>query len=194
VYFWWRPFTDNGLYDALYFRTATRYDTIVAGILLAVVEARYGHRIGKWLESGSHRAALGVASLGCAWLLLRPDLFGEEHEQHVHLFTWGLVTSLMYLMLVPMVLHGSGAIVRFFSAPIFRQLATLGYGVYLVHIPVMNFVGVPIILHLVKRDVSLAFGWVLVFVVVVTLSWLVAYVLHVLVEKPSLRMREWLAA
>ena len=194
VYFWEQPFTDNGLYDALYFRTATRYDTIVAGILLALLEARWGQRIAKWLELPSHRALLVVPALGCAWLLLRPDLFGDEHEQHVHLFTWGLVTSIMYLLIVPMALHGDGWIVRFLSQPFWRALATVGYGVYLVHIPVMNRIGMPILLHLQERGVSLAVGWAFVFTVVTALSFGIGYVLHVFVEKPALRLREWLAA
>jgi peptidoglycan/LPS O-acetylase OafA/YrhL len=99
----------------------------------------------------------------------------------------------MYLMVVPMVLHGDGAIIRFLSAPVWRALATLGYGVYLVHIPVMNFVGVPIILAFAAHGGSLVVGWIVVFVLVLGISFAVAYALHVLVEKPALRAREWLA-
>lgn len=194
VYYEGRPWTDLRLYDEMYFRTGTRYDAIVAGILLAMAEARYGAWIAKWLERPLHRAALAVPALGCCWLLLRPDLFGENHEQHVHLFTWGTVTSLMFLMTVPMVLHGDGWIVRFLSAPIWRRLATVGYGVYLVHIPVMDHIGMPMVLHFRERDVSLAFAWPMAFAVVTTLSFAIGYALHVLIEKPSLRIREWLAA
>ena len=193
---WWdgRPWSDLDLYDALYFRTFTRYDAIVAGILLAVVEARYGDKVARWLARPLHRAALAVPALGCAWLALRPDLFGDDHVQHVHLFTWGAVTSLMYLLIVPMLLHGEGWLVRALSAPIWRQLATLGYGVYLVHIPVMYHLGMPILWHFRDSGTSLAFGWALVFTVVTLVSWALGYVLHILVEKPSLRVRQWLAA
>jgi len=194
VYVWRAPWTDNMLYDALYFRTGTRYDTIVAGILLAFVEARYGERIGKWLATPQHRAMLAVPALGCMWLLLRPDLFGAEHEQHVHLFTWGTVTSVMYLLLVPMLLHGDSWIVRFLSAPIWRQMATVGYGVYLVHLPIMNWLAMPMVLHFQERGVSLVFTWAFTFAFVVGLSFVAGYGLHVLVEKPSLKIREWLAA
>jgi len=194
IYFWERPFTDNGLYDAFYFRTATRYDTIIAGILLAVIESRYGAKIGRWLESTFHRALLALPALACLWLLLRPGMFGDAYEQIVHLFTWGFVTSVMYLLVVPMVLHGEGSIVRALSAPFWRSLATVGYGVYLVHIPLMYQVGMPMVVHFHEQGVSLAFTWALVFVVVTSLSFVVGYVLHVLVEKPALRVREWLAA
>lgn len=194
VYWDGRPWTDLDLYDALYFRTFTRYDAIVSGILLAVVEARFGARVRAWLASPSHRALLAVPALGCAWLALRPDLFGEEHDQHVRLFTWGAVTSLMYLLIVPMVLHGEGWLVRMLGAPIWRRLATLGYGVYLVHIPLIYQVGIPLLRHLRDEGVSMAYGWPIGFAVVTGLSFAIGYVLHVLVEKPSLRIREWLAA
>lgn len=194
VYWYGRPWTDLTIYDALYFRTPTRYDAIVAGILLALAEARWGQKIARWLEPPLHRAALGVPALACCWLLLRPDLFGEDYDQIVHLFTWGTVTSLMYLLTVPMLLHGDGWVVRFLSAPIWRRLATVGYGVYLVHIPLIDHVAMPMILHFQAEQVSMAYVWPLAFVIVTVLSFAVGYVLHVLVEKPSLRIREWLAA
>jgi peptidoglycan/LPS O-acetylase OafA/YrhL len=188
------PWTDLHLYDMMYFRTGTRYDAIVAGILLAVVEARFGDRIAAWLKTPLHRAALAVPALACLWLLLRPDLFGEEYEQIVHLFTWGLVTSAMYLMTVPMLIHGDGWITRFLSAPIWRRLATLGYGVYLVHIPLVHHVAIPMLLRFQDHGISLAYGWPIAFVVVSAGSFAIGYALHVLIEKPSLRIREWLAA
>ena len=188
------PFTDLDLYNRFYFRTGTRYDAIVAGILLAVVEARYGERIARWLETPLHRAALAVPALACLWLLLRPDLFGDDHEQIVHLFTWGTVTSLMFLLTVPMILHGDGWIVRFLSRPIWRRLATVGYGVYLVHIPFIDHVGIPLVRQFHDRELSMALAWPVVFTLVTSLSFGTGYALHVLVEKPSLRLRDWLAA
>jgi peptidoglycan/LPS O-acetylase OafA/YrhL len=188
------PWTDLHLYDMMYFRTGTRYDAIVAGILLAVIEARFGDRIAVWLRTPLHRAALAVPALACLWLLLVPDLFGEEYEQIVHLFTWGLVTSVMYLLTVPMLLHGDGWITRALSAPIWRRLATLGYGVYLVHIPLVYHVAIPMLIRFQELEIDLSFGWPLAFTVVTIGSFAIGYVLHVLVEKPSLRIREWLAA
>ncbi len=194
VYWDGRPWTDLALYDRLYFRTSTRYDTIIAGILLAFVEARHGARIAKFLETPLHRALLAVPAAACCWLLLRPTLFGDAYEQEVHVLTWGTLTSIMYLAVVPMILHGQGAVTRFFSAPIWRATATLGYGVYLVHIPLIDHVGMPLVLSMRASEVSMAVIWPVVVVVVMGLSLLVGYVLHVLVEKPSLRVREWLAA
>src|SRR5262249_30570782 len=67
-----RPWNDFILYGVLYFRTHTRFDTLVAGILLAVVHRRWREPIKKWLEKPFHRALLALPSLACLWLLLRP--------------------------------------------------------------------------------------------------------------------------
>lgn len=194
VYYTRGPWTDYTLYDALYFRTYTRFDTIVMGILLAVVELRYGERIGRWLQHPFHRALLGLSSLACLWLLLRPAMFGTEHTQMVHVFAWGTVTSVMYFGTLLLILHGDGPFHRFLGAPIFRRLATLGYGVYLVHIPLIDHVIVPVAHDLEDQEVSMWLVWPASLVIVTLLSFAIAYVMHVLIEKPSLRVREMLAA
>ena len=74
--------------------------------------------------------------------------------------------------------------------------ATYGYGVYLVHIPVGDYVVVPAVLlagvALLRAGVLLP-AW-LVWGVALALTWgvsvLVAYLLHVLVERPSLALRD----
>jgi peptidoglycan/LPS O-acetylase OafA/YrhL len=194
VYWHGRPWDDIALYDNLYFRTITRFDPIVAGVLLAVIEARWGKQVAAWLAHPAHRAMLGVPALGCLWLLMVPELFGEENVQIVHLFLWGTVTSVMYLCLVPLILHGDGPIVRFLGQPIWRRLATLGYGVYLVHIPILDHLLVPYALELHHDGTPLWIIWPLTLAVCAVLSFAVGYVMHILIEKPSLRVREWLAA
>ena len=69
-------------------------------------------------------------------------MFGKEHVQIVHVFAWGTVTSIMYFGWLLLLIHGDGDgwIHRALSAPIFRRIATLGYGVYLVHIPLCDHV------------------------------------------------------
>ncbi len=182
------------LHGAVYFRTWTRFDPLLVGVMLAVIEQRWGPKIGAWLEHPAHRAMLAVPATACLWLLFYPDLFGEEHTQLVNMFRWGTVTSILYLALVPMLLHGRGAITRMLAAPIWRRLATLGYGVYLVHIPILDHVLTPIGARLVRQGSSPYLVWVLTFAGVVVLSFAAGYVLHILVEKPSLRIRERLAA
>jgi peptidoglycan/LPS O-acetylase OafA/YrhL len=193
IYYRWVPWNDFVLYGALYFRTYTRFDTLVAGILLAFVHQKYGDVIGRWLEHPRHRAMLALPALACLWLLVRPSMFGAEHVQLVHVFSWGTVTSVMYLCALPLLLHGDGLVHRALSAPFFRRAATLGYGVYLVHIPLIDHVFVPAAKALEKRHVSMLFVWPASLAATMLASFAIAYAMHVLIEKPALRLRQRLA-
>jgi peptidoglycan/LPS O-acetylase OafA/YrhL len=186
--------SDGDLYGAVYFRTHTRFDPLIAGIIIAVVHQRWSKDIAAWLKDPFHRALLGLPSLGCLWLLLRPTIFGGEHVQMVHIFAWGTVTSLMYFGLVPLALYTDGWICRWLSAPYFRRMATLGYGVYLVHIPIIDHVMVPAAKAAQARHWSMALIWPAALTATMLLALGVGYVLHVLVEKPSLRLREHFAS
>jgi peptidoglycan/LPS O-acetylase OafA/YrhL len=194
IYLRYGPWSDLALYGALYFRTHTRFDTLVAGILLAFVQQRYGDAIGRWLQHPKNRALLALPSLGCLWLLLRPGMFGAEHVQLVHVFAWGTVTTVMYFGVLLLLLHGEGWIHRGLSAPIFRRVATLGYGVYLVHIPLCDHLIVPAARALQARHVSMLLVWPAALAALMLGSFVVAYVMHVLIEKPSMRLRQRFAA
>ena len=80
------------------------------------------------------------------------------------------------------------------SAPVFRRIATLGYGVYLVHIPLCDRVIVPTAHALRARNVSMAILWPASVAALVLGSLAIAYLMHIFIEKPSLRLRERLAA
>jgi peptidoglycan/LPS O-acetylase OafA/YrhL len=194
IYFRHRPWTDGELYGAVYFRTHTRFDPLIAGIIIAVVHQRWGKELTEWLKAPLHRALLSLPGLGLLWVLLRPSMFGLENIQFVHLFAWGTLTSLMYFSLVPMALYTGGFVCRWLSAPLFRRMATLGYGVYLVHIPIIDHVMVPIAKAAQDRHVPMLIVWPAALTCTMILSLSIGYVLHVLVEKPSLRIRERFAA
>jgi peptidoglycan/LPS O-acetylase OafA/YrhL len=185
--------TDFELFQAVYLRTYTRFDAIVAGILLAFIEIRYGKAIGEWLRHPFHRALLGIVAFGCLWLISVPNVFGDEHAQLMMLFMWGTLTSIMYLCLVPLMLHGDGTVQRFLSRPIFRRLATVGYGVYLVHIPLIDHVALPLVLYLDEQGYASSLLWFAAFALASVLSFVVGYLLHILVEKPSLWLRDRIA-
>jgi peptidoglycan/LPS O-acetylase OafA/YrhL len=194
IFYRHRPWNDFILYGALYFRTHTRFDTIVCGIILAFVEQRFGDRVHVWLQKPLNRALLALPALACLWLLLRPAMFGPEYVQIVHVFAWGTVTSIMWFCAVLLLLHGEGPIQRALSAPIFRRIATLGYGVYLVHIPLCDHFIVPIAKRLEARHVSMILVWPLSLAMLMGSSIFVGYLLHIFVEKPALRVRQRLAA
>jgi peptidoglycan/LPS O-acetylase OafA/YrhL len=158
------------------------------------VHRSYGKAVARWLEAPFHRALVALPCLACLWLLLAPATFGFENVQLVHVFAWGSVTSLMYFGLVPLAIYGEGWVCAGLSLPIFRRLATLGYGVYLVHIPVINHVLVPMARAAQQRHWSMLIVWPTSVAGALLLSLALAYALHVAVEKPSLRLRERLAA
>ena len=190
IYFRHRPWGDAELYGAVYFRTHTRFDPLVAGIILALVHQRWGKAIAAWLKDPFHRAIVALPSLGCLWVLLRPTMFGVDNLQFVHLFAWGSVTSIMYLGIVPLALYTDGAVCRWLSSHLFRRMATLGYGVYLVHIPIIDHIMVPAAKAAQDRHWSMLLVWPAALTATMMLSLAIGYALHVLVEKPSLKLRE----
>jgi peptidoglycan/LPS O-acetylase OafA/YrhL len=111
-----------------------------------------------------------------------------------YVFAWGTITSIMYFGPLLMLLSGEGWIATVLSAPVFRRLATLGYGVYLVHMPFVHYVLMPVVRVLHKRGVSMAIVWCGALLTVTVASLTISYALHVLVEKPSLRFRQRVAA
>ncbi len=189
----WSPVT---VYEELYFKTHTRFDTLIAGIVLAYIQHRWRAPIARWLERPGARALLAMPSLACLWLLMQPWMFGEEHVLLVRIFSWGTVTSVMYLGWVLLLLNGGdGWIQRALAAPFWRKIATLGYGVYLVHIPMCDRVIAPLAHHLVQvRNWPMVAVWPLSVLALVLVSLVASYGLHVLVEKPALRLRDRFAS
>ena len=188
------PWDDLALYGTLYFRSYTRFDTLFAGIILALIHQRHGDRVGAWLATPLHRAALQLPALACLWFLLRPTLFGDGTLQLAHVYAWGTVTSVMYVCVGLLLLHGDGVVHRFLSAHLFRRVATLGYGVYLVHIPLIHAVVAPASRAMLAAKVPVDLVWVLALTLALGSSLAVSYVLHILVEKPAMRLRQRVAA
>jgi peptidoglycan/LPS O-acetylase OafA/YrhL len=193
IFYRFGPWTDFTLYGALYFKTYTRFDTLVCGIALAFVHLRHGERVTAFLRDPLHRALLALPALGGLWLLLTPELFGRENVQLFHVFAWGTITTTMYFTSLLLFLSSEGAVSRFLSHPVFRRVATLGYGIYLVHIPILDHGIVPMAKVLDAHKWPMYVIWPISFVALMAASLVVAYALHVLVEKPTLRARERVA-
>jgi hypothetical protein len=90
------PWNDMELYGKVYFRTHTRFDLLIAGIVIAIVHQRWGKDIAAWLKAPFHRVLLALPALACFWFLLRVDRrpararadhphvpVGHGHERHV---------------------------------------------------------------------------------------------------------------
>ena len=157
---------------------------------------KYETQVGAWLKEPKHRALLALIAATCLWFLLEPTLFGAavSSVQFFHVFAWGTLTTVMYFAALLLLLHGKGFIARALSLPIWRRVATLGYGVYLVHIPICDHVVVPAAHYCQTKQIPMLIVWPtsLVFLTVASLA--IGYLMHILIEKPSLKLRQWLAA
>jgi len=196
LYFRNPQWDESALYNFVYYRTHTRFDTLVAGILLAYVQNRWGASIARWLELPFARATLALPSLACLYVLMQPWMFGPAAVGLVHVFSWGTLTTLMYFAWTLLLLNGGdGWVRRALSLSVFRQVATLGYGVYLVHLPLCEYVVSHAAQWLIAdRRWPVHVVWVAAVGALLLLSLLLSYVLHLAIEKPSLRLRDRYAA
>jgi peptidoglycan/LPS O-acetylase OafA/YrhL len=186
---WWSALPSA----ALYTRTHTRFDTLVAGIILAFVHARWHESIARWLERPLARAMLALPSLACLWVLMNPRIFGDRDLPGVQCVYWGTLTSLMYMGWVLLLLDGgNGWIQRALSIRPFRRIATLGYGVYLVHVPLFDVIA-RLVGMLLQKHWSMQVIWPISVALLMVTSLGVSYLLHLIVDKPSLRLRDRLA-
>jgi peptidoglycan/LPS O-acetylase OafA/YrhL len=183
--------SDADIGDALYCRTHTRFDTLVAGIVIAYVQNRWREPIELALRNPFARAALALPSLACLWILMSVKNFGDEALPLLRVLSWGTLTSIMYFGWLMLLLNGGdGWIRRTLSLPLFRRVATLGYGVYLLHIPLWWYLGPFVYLFGARGGWSAGVVWAFGVGLLTIASIAGAYVLHILVEKPFLRLRD----
>jgi peptidoglycan/LPS O-acetylase OafA/YrhL len=186
--------SDTDLAAALYCRTHTRLDTLVAGIVIAYLQNRWHEPIRDALQRPSVRAALALPSLFCLWILVNVKSFGDEALPLLRVFSWGTLTSIMYFGWLLLLLNGGdGWVRRALSLAIFRRMATLGYGVYLLHIPIWGIFGPVLCALAIRARWPGWLVWPLGIALLMAASLIGAYVMHVLVEKPFLRLRDRLA-
>lgn len=186
--------TLDTLLREVYGRTHLRYDILVAGVILAELQHHHGERVRATLAHAGVRRALWTLVGTCLALLLWPPSFIPEATRYS--VWWGVLTAVMYGPLVLLLVNRDSAFARLLGRRFFLVLATFGYGIYLVHIPLGDYVVVPAVLYvgiaLFHRGILLP-PW-LVWTVALGLTWAlsaaVAYLLHVLVERPALALRD----
>lgn len=177
------------IHSLLYKKTHARFDILIAGIAVAYAHHFFGGRLSSLFSRAAWRRIAWALVLGCLALLLFPFpvIGGQNHVFDV--FSWGTITSVMYVPLILLLLHRDSAFGRFLSSPAFRKAATLGYGTYLVHVTVC--------VHSMEaaREAIGRFGfsnyaaWPMTFFLMLALSFPCAYLLHLFVEKPALSLR-----
>jgi peptidoglycan/LPS O-acetylase OafA/YrhL len=189
-WFWKIPWNAETMFRFIYVMTHGRYDTLIAGVLLAYVAHHFGDALRALFARRAARWASYAAALVCLWALFPPHR--ELPRSHWNLWAWGTITSVMYAAVVLPLLHSpAGAwLPRVLGARPWLPIATLGYGVYLVHIPIMDKIVKLLMVGPFFARWSTGALWSMSLLLLSLLSWSLAYVLHVLVEKPSLWLRD----
>lgn len=186
------PWTGDELSRTIYVTTHTRIDTLVAGVLLAYVQRYYGARLAVALQRPAVKLGLLSITALAAGILLGPL---ANRRDFTGVFAWGTLTSILYFPLLLVLLNGGGAVSRWMGTPTLRRLATLGYGVYLVHPPLIVHVAVPAARQMIRVwHWPQWAAWPLSLASLLLATTAVAYMLHQLVEKPALWVRDRLAA
>jgi peptidoglycan/LPS O-acetylase OafA/YrhL len=170
-----------------------RFDILVAGILTACLQRYYASDIAERLERSSQRLLLiGVSALAFA-LLIFTGKVQRDHPMY-NLFCWGTITSVAYTPLVLLVLNRKNALAVALSHRAFAYISALAYGIYLVHVSVIEAFVVPLTKRVASRQsLSYTLLWLVAVFLALLLASAVSYVLHLLVQKPMLRLRDRVA-
>lgn len=179
------PRDPDGQFLRLFVRTHDRFDILVAGIAIALA---YRHHK-DWFEAKLARAdvrfALGALSLVGLWLCVSPPALTVPTLRES--LSWGTFTTVLCAPALVLIVGGGGAFKSALSASFFRPISTLSYGIYLIHIPVGEHLAVPLALAL---RLPPTITWVLSVFFLWFFSLSGAWVLHLLVEKPMLSLRD----
>ncbi len=173
----------------LYIPTHTRYDILFAGVLLAYVWHTERPRVvASMSRRGVRLAAVAVClALFASLMLVPPAALGG----YFGLLMIGTVTGAAYLILVTTLITSTGKVACLLGHRAFLYLATLGYGVYLVHMPLVRTLGLDAYLRLaILHRLPQPVAFVLAVTIVFAASLAAGYVLHLLVEKPALFARD----
>ncbi len=186
------PWDPGQMFLQIYVRTHTRYDTLIAGVAIAYVVHHFSTQLQNFFAKNWARwASYGLAAGCLAYLLIPAESRGFTHYS---LWAWGTVTSVMYTAVVlPLLMGPATGLQRFLGARPWLYLATLGYAVYLVHIPIMDRVVKFAAVGFVLNHVNPMIVWGFSLLILCLLSWTLALVLHMVLEKPMLWLRDRLA-
>jgi len=188
--------THIAYFQKIYTPTHTRYDTLVAGILIAYLHYHFRDRITAWYQHAWVRRVSLALPLGLLLLLANPFDLGADvvifrYQWLRHIFYIGTVTTIVYCPLLLWALCAHDRWTRVLGSRAFLWIASLGYGIYLVHIPVFESLVRPLFVRIhelgVVPDLAL---WTLAVLVTVAVSMVVSWVLHVIFERPALWVRE----
>ncbi len=176
--------------NSIYLTTHSRYDILIAGILIAYVHHHFREPIAAWLSRQRVRYMLYTVSITCLFALVFKPSFLYGNHAVFQLVSWGTFTGIMYFPLILLLIHTDGPFVRFLSKPTFLRIATLGYGMYLIHMPVCSKLLPLARVALKQYGLPLPLVWTGLLIATLIGAFVLSYVLHIIVEKPALALRE----
>jgi peptidoglycan/LPS O-acetylase OafA/YrhL len=186
----WNPRDPDGTFLRLFVRTHDRFDILVVGVAIALALRDHRAAFEAALARRGVRRVLGLLGVVGLWLCVSPPQALARVPTLRESLSWGTFTSLLCGALLPLLLAGDGGFKRALSAPFFRPISTLSYGIYLIHIPVGERLAVPAALAL---RLTPGWTWLLAVFFLWFFSLAGAYLMHLLVEKPMLSLRERMA-
>ncbi|MGZ3417399.1 MAG: acyltransferase family protein [Polyangiales bacterium] len=186
----YNPRDPDGPFLRLFVRTHDRFDILVIGVAIALAYRNHRDAFEAALSRPSVRYGLGVLGLIGLWLCVSPPLALATIPTLRESLSWGTFTSVLCGALLPLIIAGDGAFKRALSAPFFRPISTLSYGIYLIHIPVGEHLALPLA---VSTGLGPGTTWLLSVFLLWGFSLAGAYLLHLLVEKPMLSLRDRVA-
>lgn len=170
-----------------YYATYGRYDELIAGILIAYLSFHFPSRIASLASRRWVRVALPATGIVCFALCTRlPSKIPVFDAAAFSIASIGVAAILLWVNNVPTLVS------RLLSHRVFLYLATLTYGSYLVHLYVLRYAVRPALAWVAQHGLVLErFGtWLAEIGATFALSLSVAYLMHVLIEKPLLILRD----
>jgi len=176
-----QPSSSFGLayYRYIYYPTHTRLDGLLVGVSLA---ALYHFRPGSWQKATRYGNPLLLVSL-----LLLIGLWWADHNDYQYKFAGAVfgfpVLSIVFGLAVLGALSPSSLLFRY-SSRVMRLIATLSYSIYLTHKQLIHLTHTVLEKYGISNDSYTAF-WIALIA-----SFLGGWLLHLLIEKPFLRLRD----
>lgn len=166
--------------------THFRFDPLIAGVLIAYVLKYHREEVQRWMDRPGRLSACFWVGVGLVAVMTfsfsLPQPYSGQPLPHP---VWGAlycgtVTSVAFGLLIVWAIFSRGKGAAVLGCGAARRMATLGYGIYLFHIPAIEMA------HRILGPV----GWSFTLALGLGLAGAAAYITHLLIEKPFLWLRD----
>ena len=177
----------------IFIRTHMRFDILVVGVLMAYLVHYFPDRMRSLMETKARRwTALALVLAIYGTIIWKFDLLMKHDMSNWYwgAISAGFLTGIGGSIITVWGIYGSGFFHRILSSTATRYVATLGYGVYLFHLLVVKKITNGLIENVpFTGNLDFLGHWLAGLTATLLISYVFAYALHLLVEKPSLYLR-----